>query len=94
MSLRTIFSKGLAQAPGIFSKGLVGAGRFLTKGSQVAGNALNFANQSGITAALSTLPDVGPGIAQAAAQAPQYINTANSLGNALTTAGNAIHAGR
>ena len=92
MSLRTIFSKGsLAQAPGIFSKGLTSAGRFLTKGSQVASNVLNFANNSGITAALSTLPDVGPAIAQGAAQAPQYINTASAVGNALTNAGNAIH---
>lgn len=90
MSLRTAFSKGLAQAPGIFSKGLVGAGRFLTKGSQIAGNALNFANRTGITSALSTLPEVGPVIAQGAAQAPQYINTAGAVGGALTNVGNAI----
>lgn len=89
MSLARVFSKG-GQAQQVFGKGLRTVGNILSKGANFGSSALNFANKTGLTAAASQIPDVGPAIAAGASQAPAYLNAASVAGSALSNAGNAL----
>ena len=74
----------------VLSKGLSTLGNIFTKGTNIGKTALDVANNTGLIAEASQIPDVGPAIAAGAADAPAILNATGTAGNLLSRAGSAL----